>query len=81
MINCTEVTETANTISTIISDPLPEVSEPDDTAPSNSSSTNNTYVYSIAGLEEYTSYSCTITARNIFGTAPLSEAITVTTGT
>ncbi len=75
-INCTASTQTTNTISTVITDPRPTTLED----PDNSTTTaNNTFVYPIAGLEEYTNYTCAITARNIFGRSPSSETIDIMT--
>ena len=37
------------------------------------------FTYQITGLQEYTSYTCFLTARNIFGDGPSSHAINVTT--
>ncbi len=43
------------------------------------SETNISFAYPITGLEEYTSYTCTVTARNIFGWSPTSETIDIKT--
>ena len=37
------------------------------------------FTYQITGLQEYTDYTCFLTARNIFGDGPLSDAISVMT--
>ena len=37
------------------------------------------FIYQITGLQEYTNYTCSITARNIFGAGPPSHAISVMT--
>ncbi len=79
-INCTASTQTANTV---IADPRPtELEDPESgSADQGSSMTmeNNTFAYPIAGLEKYTSYTCTIIARNIFGWSPISETISIMT--
>ncbi len=40
----------------------------------------NTFIFSLTDLPA-TTYSCSVTARNVFGAGPASEAITITTGT
>ena len=37
------------------------------------------FTYQITGLQEYTDYTCFLTARNIFGDGPPSDAISVVT--
>ena len=37
------------------------------------------FTYQITGLQEYTDYTCFLTARNIFGDGPLSDVINVIT--
>ena len=70
-INCTALTPTANTISTVIHNPTP-------TMENTNTIDNNTFVYFIAGLEAHSNYTCTITASNVFGRGPTSE-ITIRT--
>ncbi len=54
--------------------------DPDSSAMMPDEDSNSTFVYSITGLEEHTTYTCSISARNTFGTGPASETITIMTG-
>ena len=78
-INCTDFMPAANTFSTVILDPRPTVLEDQQSNSTSTDQINNTFAYSVIGLEAYTNYSCTITARNVFGWGPTSETIHIET--
>ena len=65
----------------MIEDPIPIVPEDlgNSTTLADQDNVSNTFAYSITGLEEYTNYTCTITARNVFGIGLTSDTINIMT--
>ncbi len=82
-INCTLFTSTVEADPEPISTLMPDLefgSADPASAMMPDEDSNSTFVHSISGLEEHTTYTCSISARNTFGTGPASETITIMTG-